>query len=250
MDIEQVASCRYEWNEVRCLQVIRSYGLIFASARSNPKSWILLRKLVNVLPPSSTARTLGTLKFLSTVESTLLEDFALDNVENSAQPAIPVPYLEDEELNQKTSSLTKVKSKRKATDDTTEAESKEKRRKTSENGFAVELGHQEKSFCEHQILFACLSRCLRDVVNLSKDKFNGRNNTSEAHIQSCLKTDIKQAAIILGSWIKAINWINIQPEQIHEADNVYSIIPLLHIWESRSLQTQGSSDTSEVSVWR
>jgi len=179
------------------------------------------------------------LKFLTTVESTLLENFAIGDGGKDTEPTVPA--LPNGSVSKETTgSSTKVKSKRKAMEDIADSDSKKKRRKTSEDGSAVQSYDQQKSSLETKDLFVSLCRCLRDVVDLSKEK-------SEAQVESLLKTDIKQAAVILGSWLSALNWTQLQPEQVSEADNVYSIVPWLCIWESRSLQTQDPSDNSHVS---
>jgi len=179
------------------------------------------------------------LKFLTTVESTLLENFAIDDGGKDTEPLVPA--LPNGSVSKETTgSSTKVKSKRKAMEDTADSDSKKKRRKTSEDGSAVQSYDQQKSSLEIKDLFVSLCRCLRDVVKLSKEN-------SEAQVESLLKTDIKQAAVILGSWLSALNWTQLQPERVSEADDVYCIVPWLRIWESRSLQTQDPSDSSHVS---
>lgn len=202
-----------------------------------------MRTLLAALPAAATARTLDSLKLLTSVESTLKENFSPNFSTNEKQSGSTGPTLANGE------EPTGVKSsKRKNGNVVIEQQSKHKKRKISETSSIPipEVGDHKGHIDE--ALFISLSRCLHDVVNLSMKEDTNETTTAASHVESFLKTDCNQAATLLGLWLQALIRMKSQVRSVPDSEWIFSITSFVRIWEVRSLQVQDVSDTSNVRV--
>jgi len=186
------------------------------------------------------------LKFLTIVESTLNENFTRDT-STAGTASITVTYggLLDE------GSLPPTKkSKRKKSEGHSQLEPEGKRRKTTVDGYATATGSRQESSLTDNNLFLSLSRCLSDVVNLSKGQSGALGNAVEPHVESLLRTDVEQAAGLLGSWLHALVSMEKMSQPVTDPESVYNLAPLVRIWECRLPQAQDLMESSNVSGYR
>ncbi|TKA72098.1 hypothetical protein B0A49_03784 [Cryomyces minteri] len=200
--------------------------------RATPESWVLLEKIICLVPVSNVARQLDSYHFLNTLENTLREAIPTAKLEEEARPG-PVDGLSAVHDNTKLD-LVSIGLSRKRRRDGTLVE-----------GTALEEDDARTEPGVHPIakLFNSVNCVLKRIDSFTKPQALDKDVIMCQHMQSVLRTDAPQAARILGLWMRLQHAL-LCPSALPLV--AHGIAPILHIWDQRSIDSSSDTDTSSI----
>ncbi|KAK5151901.1 hypothetical protein LTR04_006519, partial [Oleoguttula sp. CCFEE 6159] len=200
--------------------------------RATPESWVLLERIVCLVPISNVARQLDSYQFLDTLENTLREAVSAAKLEEEALPG-PVDGLsavhDDTKLDLVSIGLSR----------------KRRRDGTLVEGTALEedAARTEPGVHLRAKLFNSVNCVLKRIDSFTKPQALDRDVIMCQHMQSVLRTDAPQAARILGLWM-SLQHALLRPSALPLV--AHCIAPILHIWDQRSIDASSDTDTSSI----
>ena len=241
---------RAEWTLRWLLKKLQYSDLSPSSPHLNLKSWLLLQELAVRTPLANVARLLRAYQLLSVLRNTLrwLQD-RVDRV--TISPGLeagnegPLDLLEDSSDTVESSANERGTSKKRELDGAEVT--------TSEEAVSTTTG-------AFKVLYLAICGTTRQLESLTRDPEQTQGFAVE-HMESSLRSSSEDAAHVLGSSFYLANRI-IQTSQKHRhqekifiserqkqlADSVYvsCVIPMIGLWNRRSLTVQHSSTSSNV----
>ncbi|KAL4786361.1 Urb2/Npa2 family-domain-containing protein [Aspergillus varians] len=203
--------------------------------RVEPASFLLLRQLIDFIPPKSLASTLKDQKFLAILDHVItdLTDDVIAGFGNGTDEHPP----SDSESSRTLSESSRANG-RKGT----------KRKRTSGNEKdAMDVDEQPRTPNLCFLTFTRLLDCLYSLVTLA-NQTDGANETTRSHLRHALRGEPKPVAITLG---KSFTLASFAISQFHrerqttELQHLFYVLPaLLEIWEWRSHRQDGSDQSS------
>ncbi|KAL2855836.1 Urb2/Npa2 family-domain-containing protein [Aspergillus pseudoustus] len=210
--------------------------------RVEPASFLLLRQLIDLIPPKSLGSTLKDQKFLSVVEHAITD--LTDDVYTGLGDVMVDTLPSDSESSRTLSESSRASEglDKKGT----------KRKRTRDNGQdAMDIDEQPRTPGSCFLTFTRVLDCLYSLVTLS-NRAVGANEAASSHLRHALRGEPQQAAIALG---QSLTLASIAVSQFShgrkttELQHIFYVLPaLFELWEWRSHRQddpeQGSSNES------
>lgn len=203
---------RAEWVLRWLLEKIKELG---NSASLSPKSWILLRRMIQRVPVSNAARLLNSHQILSIIEKVLERMLQVDGEmdEYSATP---------DSRKRKRSSAT-----------------------AGDSGDRFEIS----AVCSE------IERLLFLIRSLAENHDGRVDSVGREHMKAVLRTNTQQAARLLGLWYSVLRKCLSSDVSLDDRIKKETLHAMLHVWESRSLDADdehgwsSSAFVSEVFIY-
>ncbi|KAL3467980.1 Urb2/Npa2 family-domain-containing protein [Aspergillus heterothallicus] len=210
--------------------------------RVEPASFLLLRQLIDLIPPKTLASTLKDQKFLGVVEHAItdLTDDVFTGLEHGTADTLPSDSESSRTLSE--SSQANEGFDKKGT----------KRKRARENGQdTMDIDQHPRTPGSCFIAFTRLLDCLYGLVTVA-NRASGTNEAASSHLRHALRGEHQQAATTLGKSLLLASFTISQfshGRKTTELQHLFYVLPaLFEVWEWRSYRQddsdQGSSNDS------
>lgn len=206
--------------------------------RTEPASFLLLRQLVDLVPPKTLASTLKDQKFLGILDQTItdLKDDVIAGFEHA--PHELSPSGSESSLTISESSRSEQNSGRKGT----------KRKRANENEQDVmDIDDQPRTQASCFLTFTRFLDCLYGLVTLI-NRTDGVEEAARSHLRLALRGEPQQVATTLGKSFTLASLAILQLGYVRkttELQHLFYVLPaLLHAWDWRSHRQDGSNQGS------
>ncbi|KAL2823073.1 Urb2/Npa2 family-domain-containing protein [Aspergillus granulosus] len=206
--------------------------------RVEPASFLLLRQLIDLIPPKTLGSTLKDQKFLGVVEHAIadLTDDVFTGLGDGTADSSPSESESSRTLSE--SSRTNEGLDKKGT----------KRKRARENAQdTMDIDEQPRTPASCYLTFTRILDCLYSLVTLS-NRVNGANEAASSHIRHALRGEPQQAATTLG---KSLTLASVAISQFchgrktTELQHLFYVLPaLFEVWEWRSHRQDDSDQSS------
>ncbi|KAL5339921.1 Urb2/Npa2 family-domain-containing protein [Aspergillus crustosus] len=206
--------------------------------RVEPASFLLLRQLIDLIPPKTLASTLKDHKFLGIVDhavTDLTEDVSVGLADGS----------NDLQSSDSESSHTLSESSR-ATEEPGRKGTKRKRAKVDDHD-AMDIDEQPRTPASCFLTFTRLLDCLYTIVTLA-NRTNSLNEAASSHLKHALRGEPQQVATTLGKSFTLASTAISQFQhgrKTTELQHLFYVLPaLMEVWEWRSHRQDDSDQSS------
>ncbi|KAL4750959.1 hypothetical protein BDW72DRAFT_174706 [Aspergillus terricola var. indicus] len=203
--------------------------------RVEPASFLLLRQLIDLIPPKTLASTLKDQKFIGILDHAIMDltDDAISGSGNGINELLPSDSESSQTLSEGSS--------RKGT----------KRKRT--NGVdqdSMDVDEQPRTPASCFLAFTRLLDCLYSLVTLVSEK-DGVDETARSHLRHALRGEPQLISITLGNSLTLASLAITQfsnARKTTELQHLFYVLPaLLEVWEWRSYRLDGAEGSSNAS---
>ncbi|KAF9884152.1 hypothetical protein FE257_002273 [Aspergillus nanangensis] len=206
--------------------------------RVEPASFLLLRQLVDLIPPKTLATTLKDQKFLGILNHAIsdLEEDIFTGLENGSTNLLQSDSESSRTLSE--SSHPNGKSDKKGT---------KRKRPGDGDQDAMDVDEQPRTLASCFLAFIRALDCLYSLVTLS-GRTSGSDDVASSHLKHALKGEPQVAAITLGKsfWIASVATMQFsQARKTTDLQHLLYVLPaVLKLWDLRSHHLEDSDASS------